>query len=409
MLTEKYIENILRKNFEYIRKKKYLGYDPLYFYKFYFSELYFKKPNIILKILKYIEKRIVLSSEIFFYKYVKVLGCKESVSPYGLGVLIQAYLKMYISLDDKIFLLEAIEIEEKMRKLLIKTKNGIGVGNPKICNKIYFGKILDNDKAIYLPGTAEVFLGYYELYKLTNKKKYFEIIEQIINSMAKDFKIKNIDENKSCFDYSNQNDNYHILNANALLGECFIKFYELTKKESYKILAEKIFNYIYPYFFESKIPYAGIEDEKINSNWKSYDVYHTGFTLRGMYSLAIGLEKNTDFIIDKVEEMLDDFIFKGKIMYLKNNKLVFGRDSHGIAEYINIYALFFRKLSSKKKLEKMEIIEKELKNIITSEKETYYYYTKRKKLKIFMPRWSHAPMMNALVTLYLKVLKEKIC
>lgn len=404
MLTKIYIEDILNNNFEYIKKRKYLGYDPLYFYKFYFTELYSKKQNIILKILKYTEKKIVLSSENIFYKYMKFIGCKESISPYGLGVLIQAYLKMYNYSKEKKFLIESMEIEKKLRKLLVKTKNGLGVGNPEISEKLYFGKILDDKKTIYIPGTTEVFLGYYELYRATNKEEYFEIIEQVINSLTNDFKLKNIDKNRSCFDYSNQNDKYHILNANALLGECLIKFYELTKQKKYKVLSEKIFNYIQPYFFWQKIPYAGIEDKKSNSGWKSYDVYHTGFTLRGMYHLTTGLKKDTGFIIDKVEQMLDDFIYNEKIICLKNKKLSFGRESHGIAEYINIYALFFDKLSSNN-IEKIKIIEQELKNLLTPEKETYYYI-QRKKLKIFMPRWSHAPMMNALATLYLKVLKE---
>ena len=101
---------------------------------------------------------------------------------------------------------------------------------------------------------------------------------------------------KSCFDYSNQGDDTHILNANILVA---LSLLEVSKEENSIKCNELImssYNYILEYLKNyADLPYAGKEDKYINKFWKSYDCYHTGFVLRSMYKINKELNENKDF------------------------------------------------------------------------------------------------------------------
>jgi hypothetical protein len=52
------------------------------------------------------------------------------------------------------------------------------------------------------------------------------------------------------------------------------------------------------------IPYAGIEDKDSNSSWFGCDVYHTGFTLRGMYETAKIFDYDLNNIVTNAKAMI---------------------------------------------------------------------------------------------------------
>ncbi|WP_373073594.1 hypothetical protein [Sulfurimonas sp.] len=398
---------ILDSNFKYIIKYGYEGYDPRLYYYLPFNKLAKFKPTFTNKVLRKLEKLVV--KDLFpnlLIPYMKM--CKidaKTTIPYGLGQFLQAYIRLNELTKDNKYFDEAINVSDMLEKFLIKTEYGLGIPNPNnMGNTKFIDGVMDNS-TIYLPGGSEVFFGYYKLYKHTNDKKYFHILNNIAESFINDFQIKQIAKDKVAFDYSNKKDNSHVLNANALVASALSIMYSETKNENYKDIALKTYNYIDNYLSYDSIPYAGTEDKMKNKSWNSCDTYHTGFTLRGMHTIAKIFNKDTDQVILNVKKMLDDFVIKEKIVVLKGKgQQGLSQDIHAVAEYIYIFALFYEYFDALEQKKYLEIISKNL-DIFYQKKDGSYYYTvnKNKKFFLHMPRWSHAPMMNALSLLYSKI------
>src|SRR5690606_41026763 len=126
-------------------------------------------------------------------------------------------------------------------------------------------------------------LAYLELYEVNDDDEYFNIADKISYSFLNDHNLKE-NEKGICIDYYSNNDGMHVLNANALAMEVIYRVNKI--KDNNKVInaiIKNMFAYNMYYIKNYKeLPYAGEEDLEQNSNWKSYDVYNTGFTLRSM-------------------------------------------------------------------------------------------------------------------------------
>jgi len=196
--------------------------------------------------------------------------------------------------------------------------------------------------------------------------------------------------------YSTAEDQTHILNANALALKALIMVSKISSKiELNREWIVKIYAYIRPYLNEKEIPYAGEEDRDISANYLKADLYHTGFTLRGMLAIAhyLSLEEDVTFIEKRIAETLEEFLLNSDIVYVQAEDII---EIHSVAEYINLYVEIYNSLDDDLKEKYLNIIDKNVEKVSNSSGSYLYKIEKGKTIDIYFPRWSHSVMMNAL-------------
>ncbi len=397
----KWIESILLKNDDFLSEKGYKGHDPQFFWHLYFAKRANEKPLFINKVIKKIEYHILMFFPFLIMPYAKKFGKpEEELIPYGLGVFIQSYIKMFDHFNNQLYLQKAEDIAQILEQTLIETRNGKGVSNAKNIKNIKkrFFKGIADDNTVYIPGGAEAVFGFLDLYDTTGNRHYFELAKSITDTFIYDFEHKIIDEKSIALDYSNIGDGTHILNANALAGAAMSRVMRVEHNDKYEKTIAKIYNYLVPYLKYKYIPYHGIEDKDINSrNWDICDVYHTGFTLRGMYEMAIQLNRNTDEIKTKTRAMFDLFLDHNENIKLYANRKSKVIDIHGVAEYIYMFTRFMHILNNKDQDKYREIVYRNIVAMTKKDLSSYYFQIiGNRKIDIYMPRWAQAPMMHAL-------------
>ncbi len=398
------LEQILLANYEYVQKHGYSGYDPQVYWYLYFTRRAKNNPSFLNKVFRKIEIKIIDLFPNLLFPYLKLLKIDGiELVPYGLGLFIQAYVNMYQYFSDKKYLEEAENIADILTEMLVKTPNGLGVSNSKKNKSLKFNKGFTDNDTTYLPGGSEVFEGFYKLYSITSNEKYLDISKAIGTSFVNDHKIKEVNETKLVLNYSSIADDTHILNANALAGGCLAKLESIENNQEYLKIIEGIYNYLH-YYVEKYdyLPYAGEEDSRTNKNWVTCDAYHTGFTLRGIYSIARVLGRNEENILDKMKKMLNDFVDEDKTIKIVVQQKHKKQDVHAVSEYILIFAWCYEALSKVDREKYMTICLNNIRRF--SDGETYFYtINKSNRKSIYMPRWSHAPMMHAISFLLYKI------
>lgn len=400
------LEKILKSNFTYVKAKGYYGYDPQVYWYLYFTHKAKNNPTFINKVFRKIEIKVI---ELFpklllpYLKKLKIDGVE--LVPYGLGLFIQAYVNMYQFYKEKKYLEEAKLVADILESKLIKLPNGLGAPNSKKTKYLKFNKGITDNETVYLPSSAEVFEGFYKLFLVTSDVKYLEVLKKIVSSFINDHKIKKLDDKRFVLNYSSVADDTHILNANALAASCMCKLCSIKENQEHLLIVKGINEYLKYYLENYKyLPYAGEEDSKINNNWKTCDTYHMGFTLRGCMSILCTLGEDSSKIVVKVKEMLFDFIDdKGMIKVFINQKDE-KQDIHAVAEYVHIFALFYDFFTEEEKQKYLKVCKMNIAIFLKRDKSTYYYkVNKSKKVDLYMPRWAHAPMMNAISLILLKI------
>ncbi len=401
MIDLEFLKKQFEKNFDYVVQNGYYGMEPHIYDDLYFTNKANLNPTFINKVFRKLEVKIILHLPFLIKPYCKLIGLDYMLlTPYGFGFFLQAFAKAYMFTNSKKYLNEIYATDKILSQLLIKLKHGYGVTYAKSDKEKMLGKIKINNSTANVPGGVECSLGYLESFKATKDKRFLELSKSITTSFMLDFKIKKYGD-KSCFDYSNQGDDTHILNANILVA---LSLLEVSKEENSIKCNELImssYNYILEYLKNyADLPYAGKEDKYINKFWKSYDCYHTGFVLRSMYKINKELNENKDFnlIFSKVKKMMQDFIFNGIVCMFKKSKVY---DIHAFAEYIYTYSIFYNYFSEKEKNDIEQIIKNSFKLFISKRDSRRYIYKKSSFLKVdeYMPLWGQAAMMNAIINL----------
>jgi len=403
----KLIEIILDKNYKYVQIHGYKGYDPQLYWYLFFTNKANHNPSFINKVFRKIEINIIKYFPKLLKPYLKLLKIDGmELVPYGLGVFLQAYVNLYQILRKDQYLDEAKKVAKLLESKLIITENGRGIpdSEKKLGAKGKLFNSITNNNTIYLPGGAEAFFGFFNLYEKTNNTFYLEIAKSIVDAFIFDFKLKELNENQIVLNYSNANDDSHVLNANALAGAAIGKICKYYPSKEYKSILEKIYYYLMPYLEYKEIPYAGVEDRNFNKYWNTCDTYHTGFTLRGLYDIALVLNQDTSLIIRKVKNMMEQFIDKKGNINVYSNQSSNITDIHAVAEYIHIYAKFYEFFSGNEHKKYNEVVIKNINKMIKPDKSSYFYKKYGNiKIDLYMPRWGQAPMMNALSILLQKI------
>lgn len=384
-----FLENTIRDNVRYHKLAGDYGYDPLDL-----SKLLEPRYRLGLPRLDDFLYKAKKASTLYFtknlYSKFERRRFNKSLNPYGLALFLQAYCKLYRYFREDYFRERAIEFAELSISNLIRTPNGLGLTNPKGFESSLSEKKI-GDETVFLVGGSELIFGLLAIYEITKNGRYLEIAIEMTSSFRSDFHISRY-KYGSCLGYSSSKDQSHVLNANALAAKALalVNNYSLETPKSF---IEEIYSYLLPYCSTPNIPYTGSEDYPQD---KAADSYHTGFFLRGMTHISSYLddEVGRGLLKDRLDDYKSYFLSpKGEIRFLKDRDSV---DIHGVAEYILVASENDYVLDN-------EILEIILNNIKLMQNDDTYYYQIffGKKISCYMPRWGHAPMMNAIASLLL--------
>jgi hypothetical protein len=386
------LEDVVNKSWIQYREKGFVGHDPSVLFKsIKFYKAYEEKQTTINRTLYSVELSMLylLPSMEWYLDLIKAQKVKNN---YGLSFFIQAFVKMFRYYGDEQYLLEAKKLAVSVINELIPTPHGLGMANPPNLNESLNG-VAYTEAVSLIPSTAEFAFALLELFSVTADSYYLDIAGKITQSFARDYRHKTYGHRIS-IDYSTGGDGTHILNANALAVGCICLVNRLTGRDSENDFIQGVYEYLKDYLHSVEIPYCGREDASTNKNWKDCDVYHTGFTLRGV-EITCNYLKDTE-TAEKIKKITQDFFpyfLNGnkEIVKMKNSAVM---DIHGVAEYILYYSMHLNELPA-------HYLETVVKNITGTFDGKTFLYRKiyGKKVKCYMPRWGHAPMMNAISSL----------
>lgn len=369
-----------------VSKKGLKGYDPRLFWYLPGNKAYSKNPSFLNSVLRKMEVGMVNFLPFTIKPILNLFSIPTVVNQYGLGIALQAYTNYYDYFKNYKYLEKTVFIEEHLRNNLITFSDGsLGVPTP-----------LENEYVSSLPAASEVATGYLDLFDLTNKQEYLDVANRIAQSFLKHHGQKNYSNSKLCLDYYSNKDGLHVLNANALAAYVLARLDTILSNTQYKDIAFKITNYVSSYMDSEKLPYSGIEDMgNKNVDQGTYDVYHTGFVVRSMDYLAhfFNMNELKHLTLYQYDLMKKNFISNGFIKTIQNRSYI---DIHGVAEFINTAA----EIKDKSKYTE-EIVLKNTKHMYKDG--TFFYRRNLINILLYMPRWGHFPMMNAL-SKYIKVL-----
>jgi len=388
------LEDVINKSWHLYQEKGVVGYDPSVLFKsLKFYRAYEEKQSLVNKVLYTTELGMLYLLPSMEW-YLDKVNAQKVKNNYGLSFFIQAFGKMFQYYGNEQFLDEAKKLAASVTAELIATPNGLGMANPPNLNEHLNGVAYTENVAL-IPSTAEFVFALLELFSISKDENYLDIARKIAKSFARDYSHK-FYGSKISIDYSTAGDNTHILNANALAIACICLVNKIIGSNSENDLIHGVYAYLKDYLDSIQIPYCGKEDSANNKNWKDCDVYHTGFTLRGAEIISDYLKD--DEMTGKIKKIRQEFFpyflnGKKEIVKMKNSAVI---DIHGVAEYILYYSMHHNELPENY----LEIV---IQNINKTFDGQTFLYRKiyEKKVKCYMPRWGHAPMMNAISSLML--------
>ncbi len=277
----KIIEYLIKDLDTWFENQNFKGWDP-YDIKGHNLSLkiqHFSNKNFIGKIIQQI---YYICTELCPNFSRKVLKIKPSENAKGIGLVLTSYAKLYKITDREPYLKKALRYAIWLEKNRRKEYSGYSWGYP-----------FDWRSAILIPkGTPSsvvshtVGTGFWELYKVTNHKKYLDICIDICNFFTKELNITYEDENKICHSYTPLDD-YQVHNANLLVGEFLVKIGKKIANHEWINRGIKCANFaISQQDEEGFIPYWGLEQTSRYSYGKARnDHYHMGFEIRMLYSI----------------------------------------------------------------------------------------------------------------------------
>jgi hypothetical protein len=378
--TENIIITSLQRNLNFLLKNGLCGSDPLLYNQLPLNKISKRLPTPISALIRKAEKYTLNKNPRLLFTLIKYHGYDKDVNVYGLALLVQALLLM----DEMDFHTNnlIILIEEIINENLIKYSSlEMGVGNPGFNN------------IIYLPGTAEALLMYLKLFKKFNNEKYLKNADSLVRGVIGKIKY-NETTSGGFFSYGSDGPHYCVLNANALMLDALSNYQTITGNEKLEETISKTYQHIKTGLNFRYIPYS-----LNNLSNSTYDVYHTGFYLRSLSSIASKFNDKDclENIYNSADNMLNDFISKDGLIYTHRGRPT-QSDIHGLAEYIRTLSFFSENSVS------LDIVNKNIKfmdNYVGS----YFYQRGLFEINIYMPRWGHFPMMLALSEL-LRLIKK---
>lgn len=258
------------------------GWDP---YDIQGSNFWMKmeavRPVILMKILRRI---VFIFTQVCPKVSRKMLNIKPAINAKGMGLMLSGYSNLYISSNDKNYLLSA----KKYAKWLINNQSkgfaGISWGYPFD----WLSPLLIPKNTPSAVVTSIVGDGFYSLYKATGDIDYLEICNQISIFFTTSLNETLICEDRQlrCYSYT-PIDDYKVHNANLFVGEFLIRIgKEIDNKEFIQKGIECGNFAISEQHADGYIPYWALEQtQKYSHNRIHTDHYHSGFEIRMLYSI----------------------------------------------------------------------------------------------------------------------------
>jgi len=375
----------------WFEKQNFKGYDP-YDIKGLDISLKIQRLGDKSFLGKVIRKIYFIFTDLFPNISRKILKIKSLKNAKGIGLILNSYAKLYEITQNEQYLQKALKYTNWLEKNRGKKYYGYNWGYP-----------FDWQSAIFIPKgtpssvvTYTVGSGFYELYEVTNDKKYLDICIGICKFFEKELNITYESDNKLCHSYTPLDD-YQVHNANLFVGEFFVKIGKDINKQDWINRGIKCANFaISQQQKEGFIPYWGLKQtDKYSNSQIRNDHYHMGFEIRMLYS--IWKLTNLDYIKNGwqkyFEFYLNNMFNKNGIPKLTENSY-YPVNIHSIAESILCLSTlneYYKNLDDKiEKILKFTIKELEFKN------GEYCYLIKKLpiigeyKLKISMYRWGQA-------------------
>ena len=179
--------------------------------------------------------------------------------------------------------------------------------------------------------TVFVALAFQMAYKYTQKNEYLEIAKNVSNFIQKDLTTIIDSENYLCSSYIPDN-NWKVININALIADYYSVLHNSTKEKSYMLTASKYINWV----VSTQTDYgAWFYAEPPKSDSITHDNYHTGFVLDSIF----------DYMENTGDRTYEEAYLKGLDYYRGNlftdqyapkwmyNK-TYPHDIHGVAQGI---------------------------------------------------------------------------
>jgi len=151
-----------------------------------------------------------------------------------------AYINLYQYFQDNTYLKEAKKILEYLIKNSTKTKNGMGWGYPYDWRNGY--GVFKKDAPL-ITVTPYCFDAIWEMYKITESKKYLNILEKIAYFAAYDLNETKLSSKSTASSYG-INDNSKVINAIGYRAVLLLQAGKIFKKNEYRQKAKRNISFI---------------------------------------------------------------------------------------------------------------------------------------------------------------------
>ncbi len=316
------IKNILLSSLNWAEKNKYSGYSkfdalnsPIL--KRLSGDNYYVKAGFI-----YLVSRSPINIR-------PILYVKKKQNPKGIALFSRSYFNLFSFTGDKIYLNKGLQlIEELISISQIESYTGHcwGYDHPWQNKSFYAPEYFPN--TVVTMNVAEALLDAYD-YTLNNK--YLKIAEKITSFVQNDLTTIIDTDKYLCSSYVPEN-NWKVINVNALLASFYVRLYSITKNDVYLNLSKRYINWV----VSTQTDYgAWYYTDPAHKSPITHDNYHTGFILDAIYDYMDKTDDNDykysyESGLDFYEKNLFTEYYAPKWMYNKK----FPHDIHGVAQGI---------------------------------------------------------------------------
>ncbi len=374
----KNISDIVKKNYNFSKQRKYRGIDPYDGLNLnnYLGSL-FKKNKFTRLILIHLNKRSI-------FNFRPLLGIKPGVNPKALALLVSGLVK-----------LENLDDTKELIKLIKKHQS-------TLTSKPAWGYYFDWQSRIFfqpadtptIVATSFVCNAMLDLFESTNEKELLSMVESSILFFVEELNIFENDDG-ICFSYSPL-DRSIIYNASALGLEVIARYLSITNQNSIalKAIISKGVNFI-------------IKNQNHDGSWfygkktiqHFIDHYHTAYLLESLENIDTYTREEFNLIpvIAKGLEFYISNMFTGDFApkYYKN--AVYPIESHCAGAAIKALCVLSKRHGREYYDIAVKVSDWTLNNLL-DKKRNYFFYQKRKfwTNKINYLRWSQVWMLVGL-------------
>lgn len=389
------VENSIRALHLYIKNENYAGYDP---YDTLNSRINFQKFGKWIPILlTQFQKRNPINIR-------KIIGIKKTHSTKGFGLLLNAYVKLYIKTKDE-SLRESIEY---IKNWLIENQSNYNGSNCWGYDYPYYNpKEKVNKDFPTVVHHSYIYKGFFEYYKLFNDDKVKNILIKNLDFIKNEIPIIEYQEGIS-FGYNPQSVDLVCYNASLHASYCLSIGYYFTNDVNLLNKAVRAVEFVISRQREDGSWFYSADRELLKER-KQID-FHQGFILESIFDIKKLLKINNEKWENSIKKGLkfyykEQFNEDGWSYYRLPQK--YPIDVHNQSQGI----ITFEKLKEydmKYNVFALKITKWTILNM--QSKKGYFYYRKYKYFtnKISYMRWSQAWMLLALSYMQEQVCEQKI-